>query len=75
VYSFGIILWEILTQETPFKGMHNFQILSAVAKGQGLPVPDSCDPSYSALMKSMWTVDPKVLPFLFFLKKQQLVIP
>jgi serine/threonine protein kinase len=62
VYSFGIILWEIATQQIPFKGMHNFQILSAVAKGQGLPVPEGIDPDYAALMRSMWQVEPKERP-------------
>jgi serine/threonine protein kinase len=62
VYSFGIILWEIVTQQIPFKGMHNFQILSAVAKGQGLPIPEGVDPEFSALMRSMWQVEPKERP-------------
>eukprot|EP01090_Pellita_catalonica_P003160 TRINITY_DN127_c0_g1_i4.p1 TRINITY_DN127_c0_g1~~TRINITY_DN127_c0_g1_i4.p1 ORF type:complete len:345 (-),score=85.01 TRINITY_DN127_c0_g1_i4:176-1210(-) len=58
VYSFGIILWEIVTRETPFDGMHNFQILSAVARGQGLQIPDSCDPAFAKLMNNMWLIDP-----------------
>eukprot|EP01113_Clastostelium_recurvatum_P006166 TRINITY_DN1279_c3_g1_i2.p1 TRINITY_DN1279_c3_g1~~TRINITY_DN1279_c3_g1_i2.p1 ORF type:complete len:809 (-),score=114.42 TRINITY_DN1279_c3_g1_i2:20-2446(-) len=42
VFSYGVVLWEILTQEEPYLGMHPNQVIGAVAwKVPGLrpPVP------------------------------------
>jgi serine/threonine protein kinase len=30
VYSFGMVLWELLTHEAPFSGMHPLQIVRAI---------------------------------------------
>jgi serine/threonine protein kinase len=30
VYSFGMVLWELLTHEAPFAGMHPLQIVRAI---------------------------------------------
>ncbi len=47
--------------------MHNFQILSAISKGQGLPIPEGTDPDYAALMKV--TQAESGLPVVVFKKK------
>ena len=35
VYSFGIILWEILSQDKPYAKKQSFQVLMAVSRGRG----------------------------------------
>lgn len=32
VYSFGVILWEVLCRAQPFKALNNFQIIAAVVR-------------------------------------------
>lgn len=54
-YSYGIILWEILTREKLFQ---NFCFISDVASsviaGERPPVPDYCPEVYKTLMTSCW---------------------
>lgn len=62
VYSYGIILWEILTQKTPFEGMANFKILKRVTEGEGPDIPADCPNDYKSLMKDCWLKDAKMRP-------------
>jgi len=34
IYSYGIVLWEIVTQQVPFSGMQYFEIMKKVAAGE-----------------------------------------
>ena len=34
IYAFGILLWEIVTHEVPYKGLSGAQIMSRVNKNQ-----------------------------------------
>ena len=43
VYSFGIILWELIARELPFQGMTLKEMVEAVSKHDVRPdVPDKC---------------------------------
>ena len=64
VYSFAIVLWELLTAVEPFKGLHPMQIMRAVDRGERPPVPPSpeCPPDYVALMEACWSREPEKRP-------------
>lgn len=64
VYSFAIVLWELLTGVEPFKGLHPMQIMRAVDRGERPPVPPSpeCPPDYVALMQACWSKEPERRP-------------
>lgn len=54
-YSYGIILWEILTREKLYQ---NFCFISDVASsviaGERPPIPETCPKTYKKLMTSCW---------------------
>jgi len=43
VYSFGIILWELITEDTPFANLTQFTIPIAVIKGERPRIPHFCN--------------------------------
>ena len=62
VYSFGIILWEILTDEVPFPGLSPKQLQTMLNQGYRPGLPRSIDPDLCELMKSCWNIEPASRP-------------
>eukprot|EP00210_Caulerpa_lentillifera_P008547 g8153.t1 len=63
VYSFGIVLWELLTGEIPFNGMTPLQAAVAVVqKNLRPPNPDRCPVHLAHLMRACWAKNPASRP-------------
>ncbi|KAM0891029.1 hypothetical protein ACQ4PT_026698 [Festuca glaucescens] len=63
VYSFGVILWELLTMQQPWSGLGPAQVVGAVAfQNRRLPIPQDTIPELAALVESCWTDDPRQRP-------------
>ncbi|KAK1284804.1 Serine/threonine-protein kinase HT1 [Acorus calamus] len=63
VYSFGIVLWELLTNRMPFEGMSNLQAAYAAAFKQVRPVmPEDMPPELVFIVQSCWVEDPNTRP-------------
>ncbi|KAK8629818.1 hypothetical protein V6N13_078644 [Hibiscus sabdariffa] len=63
VFSFGIVLWEILTGEEPYANMHYGAIIGGIVSNTlRPPVPNHCDPEWKLLMEQCWAPDPVVRP-------------
>ncbi|KAI5667459.1 hypothetical protein M9H77_17312 [Catharanthus roseus] len=63
VFSFGIVLWEILTGEEPYANMHYGAIIGGIVNNTlRPPVPSFCDPDWRLLMEQCWAPDPSVRP-------------
>ncbi|XP_039033098.1 serine/threonine/tyrosine-protein kinase HT1-like isoform X2 [Hibiscus syriacus] len=63
VYSFGIVLWELLTALTPFDNMTPEQAAFAVCqKNARPPLPSSCPPGFSHLINRCWSSNPEKRP-------------
>lgn len=63
VYSFGIVLWELLTNRMPFEGMSNLQAAYAAAFKQERPtIPDDIAPDLAFIIQSCWVEDPNSRP-------------
>ena len=63
VYSFGIIVWEMLTGECPYDGMSAIQCALAVLNRDHRPeIPDFCPPALAALIRACLEKDPSKRP-------------
>lgn len=63
VYSFGIVLWELITGMLPYHNLTDVQAAFAVVnKGIRPAVPDDCLPVLNEIMTRCWDVDPQVRP-------------
>nr|AAI71673.1 LOC405768 protein [Danio rerio] len=62
-YSYGVVLWEMLTREVPFKGFEGLQVAWLVVEKHERPtIPSSCPASFADLMRRCWNAEPKERP-------------
>lgn len=63
VYSFGVILWELVTMQQPWSGLNPPQVVGAVAfQNRKLAIPSNISPVLASLMESCWADDPAQRP-------------
>eukprot|EP00250_Pteridium_aquilinum_P013616 c21459_g1_i2 orf=859-2046(+) len=59
VYSFGIVLWELLTGLTPYEDMTPVQAAFAVCQKNARPaIPPRCPKEIAKLMRKCWSTNP-----------------
>ncbi|CAB3363084.1 Hypothetical predicted protein [Cloeon dipterum] len=63
VWSYGVLLWELLTGETPYKGTDTFTVAYGVAVNKlTLHIPSTCPEPWRELMEDCWAPDPHLRP-------------
>ncbi|WOH07016.1 hypothetical protein DCAR_0626445 [Daucus carota subsp. sativus] len=63
VYSYGVILWELVTLQQPWSGLGPAQVVGAVAfQNRRLTVPQNTSPILTSLMESCWSDEPAQRP-------------
>ncbi|XP_041319508.1 mitogen-activated protein kinase kinase kinase 11-like, partial [Pyrgilauda ruficollis] len=63
VWSYGVLLWELLTGEVPYRGIDGLAVAYGVAVNKlTLPIPSTCPPPFAQLMAACWEQDPHRRP-------------
>ncbi|XP_019647659.1 PREDICTED: mitogen-activated protein kinase kinase kinase 10-like [Branchiostoma belcheri] len=63
VWSYGVVLWELLTGEVPYKGIDGLAVAYGVAVNKlTLPIPSTCPAPFSQLLEECWHPDSRARP-------------
>jgi len=62
IYSYGILVWEILTGKRPFGNDSLVQFARKMGQGQREDIPDTLPPPYRQLIKQCWQEEPTERP-------------
>jgi serine/threonine protein kinase len=64
VYSYGLVLWEIVTQQLPYMEMEWMAHLErSIIEGYRPKIPESVMPEFAELIQSCWHTSPEQRPF------------
>ncbi|CAH2035680.1 unnamed protein product, partial [Iphiclides podalirius] len=63
VWSYGVVLWELLTQEVPYKNLETHAVMWGVGTDTiSLPIPSTCPESLQLLLNQCWNRTPRNRP-------------
>lgn len=63
IWSYGVVMWELLSCETPYKDVDSNAIIWGVGSNSlHLPIPTTCPDGFRLLMKQCWSAKPRNRP-------------
>ncbi|CAB3365122.1 Hypothetical predicted protein [Cloeon dipterum] len=63
IWSYGVLLWELLTCEVPYKDVDSSAIIWGVGSNSlQLPIPETCPVGFRLLIKQCWCSKPRHRP-------------
>ncbi|XP_063281986.1 tyrosine-protein kinase HCK-like [Pelobates fuscus] len=69
VWSFGILMMEIITYgRTPYPGMSNLEVITALERGYRMPCPQNCPKEFYNVMLQCWQQIPEQRPTFEYLQ-------
>ncbi|KAJ7304502.1 hypothetical protein JRQ81_012081 [Phrynocephalus forsythii] len=75
VWSFGVLLWELLTGEVPYREIDALAVAYGVAMNKlTLPIPSTCPEPFARLLQECWSPDPHARPDFSSILQQLVVI-
>ncbi|TKY53468.1 Serine/threonine-protein kinase CTR1 [Spatholobus suberectus] len=76
IFSFGVILWELVTLQQPWRQLNPSQVVAAVGfMGKRLEIPRHVNPEVAALIELCWATEPSRRPsFSYIMKYLQQII-
>ncbi|KAL8064275.1 hypothetical protein ABFX02_01G079800 [Erythranthe guttata] len=78
VFSYGVILWELMTQRVPWDDLNSLQVVGVVGfMDRRLEIPSNIDPQVSSIISDCWRSNPEERPSFedIILKMTELVHP
>ena len=64
VWSFGMLVWEVVTGEEPYKDLSISQASDRITAGTLMPKPSSCPDTFFTVMRFCWRQDPRDRPII-----------
>jgi len=62
IYSFGVVMWEMLTRKQPFAGRNFMGVSLDILEGKRPEVPSDCPEPYHKMMTHCWHAKPERRP-------------
>ncbi|XP_078446651.1 uncharacterized protein LOC144715584 [Wolffia australiana] len=63
VYSYGVVLWELVTEKIPWDNLNSMQVIGAVGfMDQRLELPEDLDPQWASIISNCWHSEPGLRP-------------
>ncbi|XP_062074215.1 serine/threonine-protein kinase EDR1 isoform X2 [Humulus lupulus] len=63
VFSFGVILWELMTESIPWNNINALQVVGVVGfMDRRLELPEGLDPQVESIIRDCWKSDPEQRP-------------
>jgi serine/threonine protein kinase len=68
VYSFGIVMWQVLTQRRPYEGSGTggdkpfYQLVQEIAGGMRPIIPGDCPEHFARMLRACWHKKPQKRP-------------
>ncbi|GAB4834345.1 hypothetical protein Ancab_032599 [Ancistrocladus abbreviatus] len=63
VFSFGVILWELMTESIPWSNLNSLQVVGVVGfMDRRLDLPEGLDPRIASIINDCWQSKPELRP-------------
>lgn len=62
IFSFGIILWELIGRKVPYEGEHPLKVVSKILSGFRPTIPGDCPRGVKALIENCWQSEAELRP-------------